>query len=243
MHFMKYDPKGQEITKDIAFFKQKMYKQRMRVKVFICHADENQIYAIRVAECFEKCLGFDVFYSKESLRFSEDWLNDIWINLDKSDLFIPLLSKELNVSAFANQEIGVALVKNKRIMPLSLDGSGPKGFMKNQVEKYDEIDEDSILQFATLIYFNIFNERKLKPWVIPAMSSLVHAFCNSDSFKRTSIVLNLIIKTHKLKRFSREQIDKIVKASSENSMIHETDLLFPKLKHFLQSSYGITIDK
>lgn len=215
----------------------------MRINVFICHADEDQKTAKEVADCFEKCFGFKVFYSKESLTFSEDWLNDIYIALDKSDLFIPLLSRDLNKSAFANQEIGVAIAKNKRIIPLSIDGSDPRGFVKNQANKLSVIDEDSILKFATLLYFNVFNETKLRPWIPSAMDSLIHAFCYSDSFKRTSIILKLIIRTHGLRKFSKDQIKKIVSASKDNSMIRDTDFIYPILKEFLKDSYKIVIDK
>lgn len=218
----------------------------MRVKVFICYSGKDEKTALVLTDCLEKSFGFEVFLAQESLKFSEDWLNDIWANLNECHIFIPLISSNLNLSAFANQEIGIALMRPvTKIVPISIDGENPEGFLSSRIQchKYDKVGKDEILNFSTEIFFNIFNDQKRKYQTDYALDSIVYALGKSDSWKRTSIILNIIIKTNKLVKFKKKHLDEMVITSHNNPNVRNPDYLFPKLKNFLAKSYNIIIDK
>lgn len=77
----------------------------------------------------KRYLGFKTFLAHDDLSISDDWPPKILEKLKETDFVIPLLSNNFLCSGFANQEVGIALAKNKKIIPVSIDGRDPTGFI------------------------------------------------------------------------------------------------------------------
>lgn len=81
------------------------------MRIFISHATKNSEIVLKFAKFLEKVsLDIEVFCSseKESIKIGENFIQTIFYELNNSDLFIPIISKEYYESKFCMIELGVA---------------------------------------------------------------------------------------------------------------------------------------
>ena len=81
------------------------------MKIFVSHASKNGEIAIRFARFLEEMSDdIEVFCSSEkgSIKVGKDFVKGVFDELSKSDLFIPIISKEYYESKFCMIELGVA---------------------------------------------------------------------------------------------------------------------------------------
>lgn len=105
--------------------------QPQTTRVFISYSTKNKTAAAAVRNLLVS-YGMECFLAHDDLQISEEWKERILEELLRCNIFIPLLSKEFRESDWAPQEIGV--VSGRRdiaIVPLSLDGTIPFGFISN----------------------------------------------------------------------------------------------------------------
>ena len=77
-------------------------------------------------------VGIDAFMAHEDIAVSEEWRLKILEEIGKADIFICLLSASYVNSHWCIQESGIASFrKNMTVVPLSLDGTIPQGFIAN----------------------------------------------------------------------------------------------------------------
>jgi len=77
-------------------------------------------------------LGIKSFTAHDDIEVSEEWRQKILEELGKADVFIPLLSQAYYASPWCMQESGIAAFRDGlAIIPLSLDGSIPPGFISH----------------------------------------------------------------------------------------------------------------
>ena len=75
-------------------------------------------------------IGITCFLAHEDIQVSEEWRHKILEEIGKVDLFIALLSDNYSASAWCIQESGIAAFREGvTIIPLSLDGAIPPGFI------------------------------------------------------------------------------------------------------------------
>ena len=75
-------------------------------------------------------LGVRSFMAHEDIDISEEWRLTILAELQKADLFVPLLSAAYLGSVWCVQESGIAAQRDGlTVIPLSLDGTTPPGFI------------------------------------------------------------------------------------------------------------------
>jgi len=65
----------------------------------------------------------------EHIEVSVEWRNEILRQLGLADLFVPILSQQYYTSIWCKQESGIAAFRGMTLIPLSLDGSIPQGFI------------------------------------------------------------------------------------------------------------------
>ena len=213
-----------------------------RLKLFICYSSVDKEIAGRIAERFKKFTGFDVFLAHDDLSYSENWPKDIWENLHKAHIIMPLLSKNFKKSGFANQEIGIAIVRGKNIIPLSIDGTKSYGFIyEKQAQNCTNLNDDVLLPIISEVYFLSFKHPKFIAFNNLAMNSISYALEQSSHFKITSLAISAIIQSHKFKRFNKEQLGVIAKGCKENREVNRY-VWFYKLRDFLKAEYNIAID-
>ena len=114
-----------------------------RVLTFLSHASEDRVIAERIADDLDK-QHFDVFVAHRDIELGSDWGYILKQRIKECDLFAVLLSSKFRNANYTSQEVGIAICLDKKIFPLSIDGTMPFGFMsgyqssKFDVKKFDE---------------------------------------------------------------------------------------------------------
>jgi tetratricopeptide (TPR) repeat protein len=86
--------------------------------VFISYAiDDAEDLARHLYKSLVKNKEITVFYDKESLNYGDEWKNKIFEQIEKSDLFIAILTIKALKSDMVNEEINHAKLKNIKIIP------------------------------------------------------------------------------------------------------------------------------
>ena len=213
-----------------------------RIKIFISYSSKDKYFAGDLKNCFEEFVGFDLFLAHDDLNPSDDWFQEILINLKKTDFVMPLISQNLMNSHFANQEIGFALGINKKIIPISVDGTDPYSLIHNtHAYKCKEWNWHTLVDAVNQIYLLFIYQSKFRSYQKRAMRSIVYALNRSPNFKTTSIILNTIIQINHFVRFDQNQLNDMISASQTNPNIFQADFLYPKLVNFLKENYGINV--
>ena len=94
--------------------------------VFVSYSHGERDKAAEVHTLLSRA-GIDSFMAHEHIGVSKQWRDEIMAALAKCDAFLCILSKQFFTSEWCVQETGIASFRNVPIIPLSLDGSIPKG--------------------------------------------------------------------------------------------------------------------
>lgn len=214
-----------------------------RLKVFICYSRDDGVIAGKIYDLFNTYCGYEVFLAHEELSPSDDWPLEILRFLKKTHYVIPIISKHFYNSSFANQEIGLALAYAKKIIPISIDGSDPAGFIdKKQAHKCHNVSEDELFRSVMVIASLPIKHPKYQTFRDKNIESLIYAFEQSKHFKTTSLVIDAMVQLSSYMKFTKPQLDRIVVAYRTNFEIYGAAWVTPKLTWLLKNTYGIEID-
>jgi len=214
-----------------------------KIRIFACYSSKDKVFAGRLKYLFESCTGFEVFLAHDDLNYSEDFIKGIRKALQRSDILLALISKNFLVSSFANQEVGISLGVGRRIIPVSIDGTYPDGFLKNvhTCSCRDRSDDDEILKVINEIFSLFIQHPKFKSYLQRVLDCLVNSLKDSDSWKTTSRIISMILLTDKI-AFSKEQIEVIIDAIKSNHEVYKAGWVLPKLLLFLKNKYNVEVD-
>jgi hypothetical protein len=115
------------------------------VHAFISYSTVNKKWSSAVKSALSS-VGFQAFLAHEDLKVSQEWKTSIIIELKRADVFVALLSKEFKQSEYCSQEAGFIISRKKvLIVPLSIDGTMPYGFISHlqcvPVKNEDDVSE------------------------------------------------------------------------------------------------------
>jgi hypothetical protein len=91
------------------------------------HNSEKAIAAAIAKEL--NTVAVESFMAHEDIDVSQEWREALLGELDHSHFFIPVLSEAYLTSPWCLQESGIAAYKKLTIIPLSIDGTTPPGFI------------------------------------------------------------------------------------------------------------------
>lgn len=210
-----------------------------RIKAFIACAHEDNKIAIAIKERLESYFGFHIFLYSHSILLSQEWEKEILDSLATSDFFIPLISKDFEHSAFANQESGIAFISSKKILPIRLDNTKPSGFLqKYQGKLLDHGDYDPAYKIAMIIFFLSLKDDEYKKFRNQVRESIVYALSVSSDFRITRTITKVMRYVEEL---TKTQLQKIVKAVKENRCVRDEKFGLPEFKKYLKEKYGISL--
>ncbi|AXV37893.1 MAG: hypothetical protein CIT01_06635 [Methanobacterium sp. BRmetb2] len=107
-----------------------------KIKVFIGYSSKDKLVAAEIKEILAS-FGVDCFMAHDDIGISEKWKKRILRELAKTDVFIPILSKNFKESEWCSQEVGIACFRNICFIPLKLDKEiEPYGFMNHRQGKF-----------------------------------------------------------------------------------------------------------
>lgn len=194
------------------------------LRAFISYSDKDKLIAGAIKEALNH-YGTEAFLAHEDIPPGEEWADKIMINLKQCDILIPLLSKNFVDSEWTDQETGIAVANSKLIVPISIDGTIPYGFMnKYQAFRNFKYQEHELLKGEKYIscYKDVFKIieylSKKGQFKENIKDCLISSLKNSGSFREAESIMNLLVK---LKPFSQAQINQIIKNSSSNRQVYD----------------------
>lgn len=98
------------------------------MRAFLSYQNEDREVAGRVARLLDS-IGVASFMAHEDIIVSEEWRLQLLRELAATDLFIAILSQQYFSSVWCTQEAGIASFRDLSIIPLSIDGTVPAGFL------------------------------------------------------------------------------------------------------------------
>ena len=102
--------------------------EKQKIRVVICCSAEDEKLGSAIKESLAT-IEIGSFVAHDGSDLPEKIIKRIIDGLGEFDAFIPLLSADFKNSDYCSQELGVAYFKNLLIIPLSLDGTIPYGFI------------------------------------------------------------------------------------------------------------------
>ncbi len=199
------------------------------LKVFISYSTHEKSVAAKIKGTLEY-LGIKSFMAHEDIEVSEEWKQCILKELEHADIFIPILSENFRNSDWCSQEAGIAGYRDILIIPLSLDGLIPYGFINHRQGK--PITEDDIpMKYLLKPVINNFPE-------IDILDLLINQLKESRSYRSAEHHMKIL--TPYFDKLSEEQINNIVDVSIANNQILPADLC---RKEYLPAFIEINKDK
>lgn len=179
------------------------------LRVFISYSEENKKIASGIKENLNR-FGVQAFLAHDDIPPGKEWISEILKNIKNADIFIALLSKDFQKSKWTDQETGIAVCLDKFIIPISIDGTIPYGFM----DKYQAF-KDFNLECRDEIFKIISEEVEFKENLA---DSLITSLENVSSFRTAESHFEIL---YKLEPFSEGQINTIIENSIKNKQVHK----------------------
>jgi hypothetical protein len=207
-------------------------EETSKPRIFISYQTSQKQSAGRVKELLEN-LGIESFLAHEDIEVSQEWRTRIFEELGVANIFICLLSKEYYESPWCVQEAGIAAFRESiTIIPISLDGEIPKGFIgQYQSTKLNQsyIGYKEILPGLIRYDFNFGLEKAI------SALSFSNSFRNAeDNFETIFPYIN---------QLNEEQATLLLTAARKNSQIHHAALCAKKHIPPLLVKYGYLLEQ
>lgn len=172
--------------------------------------------------------GITAFLAHEDIAVSDEWRLKILEQINQADMFICLLSKDYFNSPWCVQESGIAAYrKDIAVIPLSLDGSIPQGFISGYQSV--KIDPDKITIRDLIPAF-------LKHDFSVGIKLLIEVVAKSRGFRSAEENFQQILPY--LPNMTDDQIKTLLECSAENSQIHHASLCAREYLPPLLKSHG-----
>ena len=183
------------------------------IRAFISYSSHDKAYGAQVKRILQS-YGIACFLAHEDLEISVEWKSRILEELQRCDVFIPLLSRAFRESDWAPQEIGVAIVRHEvAIIPLSIDGTMPFGFIahvQGKLVSAEGVSESLII--APLI-------RKYPHTIIPGM---IQKVSRATSYRGAEAAMKPLVPLYPI--LNDDELDVLVKASINNDQVWSASL-------------------
>lgn len=190
-----------------------IYFSEEDVGLFLCHSNKGKKIAGKLKKELEK-FGFKVFLAHEDIQGAKEFESVIKDNIKKCDVFCILLTDDINISKWCDQEIGMAIASDKIILPLKVNSLDPYGY----VQKFHAIKLDiKNLEFSARgILDAVCHQNGLKD---KSMKYLIEYFGKSNTYQEAGMRTTDLIKFFP---FTDEQLNMIANFTVGNNQIHQS---------------------
>ncbi len=152
---------------------------------------------------------FEVFLAHEKIKSGVDWQEEIILNLQKADIFMPIITKSFKQSDWTDQECGIAYLlanlKNTKILPLNKPQSHKKNLPYGFISKFQSFpftdmkkQEEQIEFFAKLL--ELINKNEKKRLFDLLVLKLTGCNTKNDCTKYTRMLLHFDITEYRLNK-------------------------------------------
>ncbi len=201
-----------------------------KFRIFISYSEENKKIASGIKENLNR-FGVQAFLAHDDIPPGKKWIPEILKNIENADIFIALLSKDFQKSKWTDQETGIAVCLDKFIIPISIDGTIPYGFMdkyqafkdfKYEFKKYviniHTMEEKELLECRDEIFKIIKFISKEAEFKENLADSLITSLENVKNFRNAESHFEIL---YTLEPFSEGQINTIIENSIKNKQVHK----------------------
>jgi|SRR5882724_28296 len=191
---------------------------------FISYSTVDKSWGGQIRQTMES-LGFSTFIAHDDLKVSEEWQKRILEELQRTDIFIALLSEDFKKSDWCSQELGyIVRVRGVLVIPLSIDGTNPYGFISHlQGHRLrSETEAESVLMDVLL---------RERPRL--AVPKAIERVAGTRSFRAAEARVGLLL-PH-LPSFSEKEAQDFARAAIRNGQVWDAALCRDKyLPQFLE---------
>ena len=201
----------------------------MSIKVFISHNHKDYEFAKEIKSFLENW-GFDVFLAHKDIKPSKEWVEVIHQEIKNCDIFIPILTEHFYESEWTDQESGIAFTHNKKIYSIRTCETTPRGFINKWQALYfnnslkEKQRRKELMKIFDMIELDFTD--KIKHALI---SSLERPY--TSTFRDAS---NKIAMLTRMKPFTKQEINIIMKKSFENDQIYDNRFLKSILRELIE---------
>jgi hypothetical protein len=196
----------------------------MEIKAFTSYSSRDKTYGAAVRKALSE-VNLESFLAHDDLRVSEEWKARILAELRQCKIFVPLLSKAFRSSAWCAQETGFVVERgNVLIIPLSIDGTVPFGFISHiQCHRIHSTGVDP----------QIILDAVGREWPTVIVEVLLRPVAGASSFRHAEKLVKPLVPY--FGRFSKIQATRFAHMAVENGQIWDAYLCREKyLPQFLK---------
>jgi len=127
------------------------------MSVFLSYQTEDRHIAAEISKFFRD-VEIEPFMAHEHIELSQAWQDTILLKLEEAEIFVAVLTERYLKSEYCIQESGIAVFCEEElaIMPLSIDGTLPPGFMKHiQARRFEPGRDNDAVLFGGLASFDV----------------------------------------------------------------------------------------
>ena len=156
----------------------------------------------------------DVFLAHDDIEGGIIWEEKLMTEIKNREIFMILLSKNYHMATYTDQELGIGIAYTKKIIPLSIDGTKPYGFInKIQSERCSvEINEKDMEKLLKLITGNSNSGQMI-------IDQIIYKLITSTSYAQS---IDYGRKLKYFSKFTNLQINNIAIAYFDNNQIYDS---------------------
>ena len=196
------------------------------MRAFLSYQTADKVIAGDIKKMLDR-LNVETFLAHEDIEVSAEWRLAIIQELMVADLFIPILSKNYYTSIWCKQESGMAAYRGNTIIPLSIDGSVPEGFIAHVQSNRIDPEEINATPLVTAL------ARRDKAFAIDGIINLIS---RSGSYRGAEA--NFKLSLPYLNDASREQKVRLLQVSLRNDQVCHAGLCATQYLPPLLASHG-----
>lgn len=188
------------------------------IDAFLSYHTNDKEIALKIKEKLGE-LGIQVFLAPDDIDGGDKFLTVMYEKIKTCQIFFVLLSKDFTTSQYSDQEVGIALGREKPIIPICIDETIPYGFLREYhcVCSNGQSVEQKIAELSDLVMKYTDTGREY-------IDLLINNLENADSFMDAFRWAN---KLSEYSKFNQEQILRIANARISNSQIHNSFMACP----------------
>ncbi|MCP1830711.1 hypothetical protein J2R76_007411 [Bradyrhizobium sp. USDA 4532] len=172
-------------------------------------------------------LGVQSFMAHEHIEVSVEWRDEILRQLGLADLFVPILSQRYYASIWCKQESGIAAFRRMTLIPLSLDGSIPQGFISHV--------QSSLLQGGQATYHQLMRGVASRD-IRFAIDAGIRLVADARSFRQAEYHFEAV--RPYLRGASDQQVIRLLTVSAQNGQVCHASLCARDYLPPLMQSHG-----
>ncbi len=208
--------------------------ENKEIRIFLSYSSLNKVSVGKIKSWLAN-LGFTVFLAHEDIEPSLEWQKEIIKNLENCHIFIPIITKEFTESKWTDQESGIAFIRKKLIIPVSVGGYNPHGFIgiyQGLSIGRDELEKGCIRMVKTII--------KNKKYASKVIDQLIDSLGKSRTFASSEWKTSII---SEYESFTKEQFDLLLRTSAENNQVYVAAGVREDLKKLIKEHKNLVDSK